>query len=163
MSVIDSASNDANLYFTTNGNDNQSGLQAQPDITPNTVDTLSTFTQPNDLNLELSGYLQDNVLPAQAFLHIEAPTYPLLQQAPSVLTAEYTCVHLGCHKKYTRRPDMLRHAKVHDPNATRLDCSFSGCPRKGRQGFPRSDKLLAHERAHRRAMQKAQTKANRRG
>ena len=161
MSVIDSALINADSGVPTIGNNNQIGVQPKYDTAAYNSDTSSPFLLSNDPDIGASGHLQNNVMPVPTFPQSAVPGYPQLQQAPPASLAEYACVHPGCPKKYTRRPDMLRHAKVHDPNAAKLDCPFPNCPRKGRQGFPRSDKLLAHERAHRRAIQKARERASR--
>ena len=114
-----------------------------------------------DNTAEVSSSLQVPSIAGQDLTSNDPLAYVPLLQVPTTNAGDFACTHLGCDKKFTRRPDMLRHAKVHDPNARKFDCSFAGCPRKGRHGFPRSDKLLAHERAHRRAIQKAQDRAAR--
>ena len=122
----------------------------------------SNFTLPihsNNNTAEASGYLEVPSMPGQELAHNCVSAYASLPQVTVINTGDFTCTHPSCDKKFTRRPNMLRHAKVHDPNAQRFDCPFAGCPRKGRHGFPRSDKLLAHQRAHRRAIQKAQGRA----
>ena len=100
-------------------------------------------------------------MPGQDFTGVSIPVTTAFPQAPIANSGDFACTHLGCDKKFTRRPDMLRHAKVHDPNTQRFDCPFAGCLRKGPRGFPRRDKLVAHEKAHRRAIQKAQDRATR--
>jgi uncharacterized Zn-finger protein len=47
-----------------------------------------------------------------------------------------------CMKSFSRLADLRRHARAHNPNATRFTCSRLGC---GRQ-FLRVDKLSEHRR-----------------
>ena len=162
-SVINPILAKADPSRTTVKNDSRRSLQPQSNTTVYNSDTFSTSTFPEDPNVGVSDYLQDKIMPAPAIPDAGTPRYPPIPQAPPASLSEYACVHPGCLKKYSRRPDMRRHAKVHDPNATMLNCPFPNCPRKGRQGFPRSDKLLAHERAHRRAIQKAREGTSRQG
>lgn len=49
-----------------------------------------------------------------------------------------------CSKTFSRVPDMLRHAKTHDPGAQRIDCPSPDCQYKGTNGFLRTDKLRSH-------------------
>ena len=158
---------DPSLIYTnsnprTNGGYNEAALEAplgSMSSYSNDPFSVSSFSY-ND-TAGTCGHLQGNSIPAQGYTYDSLPTGIPPPQIPSTSVTEYACTHPGCTKKFTRNPDMLRHAKVHDPNAARFDCSFPGCRRRGGQGFPRHDKLLAHERAHRRAIQKARDRAAR--
>ena len=122
---------------------------------------MSIARVPDRSSVGLLTYVQDSSMPNQSLVPGQVSKIDLPQQTLPASVARFGCPHPGCGRTFTRNPDMLRHAKVHDLNAARFDCSYASCSRKGRQGFARSDKRLAHERAHRRAIQKAQDKASR--
>ena len=125
--------------------------------------SLSIATVPKNSGAGLSTCLQDGRMSGQDLVPYPTSSINLPQQPLAASVARFVCPHPGCGKTFARHSDMIRHTKVHDPNAARFDCSIAGCSRKGRQGFARNDKRLAHERAHRRAIQKAQDKASRHG
>ena len=54
------------------------------------------------------------------------------------------CPH--CRKPFARQSDMQRHARKHDPAATKLSCRVAGCIHVGQSGFLRADKLRSHMR-----------------
>jgi len=57
------------------------------------------------------------------------------------------CLWNDCHKAFNRRPDLDRHVQsVH--LGVRSHCTVSGCDNNGGKGFPRLDKLKAHEKKY---------------
>ena len=56
------------------------------------------------------------------------------------------CPFQGCGKSFTRKGDLSRHAKKHDPEARTFHCYVQGCGFNGDRGFYRRDKLMDHER-----------------
>lgn len=64
---------------------------------------------------------------------------------PYRIETTYACLAPSCNKKYSRKPDLIRHyrgAHLHDQ---RHKCRVPGCERSTR-GFPRRDKRDDHER-----------------
>ncbi|KAH6629248.1 hypothetical protein C7974DRAFT_183767 [Boeremia exigua] len=64
---------------------------------------------------------------------------------PFRIETTYACIEANCNKKYSRKPDLVRHyrgAHLHDQ---RYKCRIAACERSQR-GFPRRDKRDDHER-----------------
>jgi hypothetical protein len=73
------------------------------------------------------------------------PVAPLLiSHVPPPASSRYQCSN--CTKSYTRRGELVRHQRIHNPNAPRYPCPYTGCDRIGTRGFLRSDKLIEHRR-----------------
>ena len=58
-----------------------------------------------------------------------------------------SCTDPTCSKSFTRRTDMVRHARKHNFSAQKFPCTAAGCQYVGNQGFLRKDKLRDHVRS----------------
>ncbi|KAL8837354.1 MAG: hypothetical protein Q9176_005772 [Flavoplaca citrina] len=75
------------------------------------------------------------------------PATPIPSTSPSTPSgpgSRYACSHPGCSTTFARIGDLRRHAKKHVGGPKPHDCPAPGCPRKGVNGFERSDKMRAH-------------------
>lgn len=59
-------------------------------------------------------------------------------------SARYICLVPNCDKSYSRARDLERHIVTHNTGPKDFDCPVAKCPRKGANGFWRSNKLRDH-------------------
>lgn len=74
---------------------------------------------------------------------IPSPPIPSSITARPPTNRPHRCT--SCNRAFRRPSDRDRHAQTHNPNAPRHSCPFHGCPRAGRDGFLRRDKLTQHQ------------------
>ena len=74
---------------------------------------------------------------------------------PSGPESRYACSHPGCSTTCARIGDLRRHVKNHVGGPKPHDCPTPGCPRKGVNGFERSDKMRTHYGVCSRRMRRA--------
>lgn len=74
---------------------------------------------------------------------------------PTGPESRYACSHPGCSTSCGRPGDLRRHAKKHVGGPKPHDCPAPGCPRKGVNGFERSDKMRSHYSVCSRRMRRA--------
>ena len=67
-----------------------------------------------------------------------------IDQAPSQSDRAFICSHEGCDKAFKRPFDHKRHQLKHQYPP--YHCLAHGCPRKGKNGFYRRDKLESHQK-----------------
>lgn len=58
----------------------------------------------------------------------------------------YRCPEPHCNGRFSRKSDLNRHARIHNPGSRTLYCCFTGCPHARDKPFYRRDKLLSHQR-----------------
>lgn len=63
---------------------------------------------------------------------------------PSGTETRYRCSFPACTTTCARPSDLRRHTQMHAAGPKRHDCPTPGCPRKGLNGFDRSDKMRSH-------------------
>ncbi|KAF1995207.1 hypothetical protein P154DRAFT_624203 [Amniculicola lignicola CBS 123094] len=75
------------------------------------------------------------------------PPMPTLETPMRPIQSEHRCSHEGCKSKsFGRIYELNRHMKKHqqDGSQRKYDCPAVGCPRTGKLGFYRLDKLQDH-------------------
>lgn len=72
------------------------------------------------------------------------PPTSLAPSMPSGTETRYACSFPGCNITCARPGDLRRHTQMHAAGPKRHNCPTPGCPRKGLNGFDRSDKMRSH-------------------